>query len=66
MSQLTMRPDAPRADFARSPHTTQDAVPIPHAEDEGLSLQEIKWIPLAVPLAALTLLLGAAAVLSMA
>jgi hypothetical protein len=38
----------------------------PKAEDEGLSLREIKWIPLVVPLAALTMLLGAAAALSMA
>jgi len=48
MSEQTMQPDLQR----------------PKPEDEGLSLREIKWIPLVVPLAALTLLLCAAAVLS--
>lgn len=40
--------------------------PPPKAEDEGLSLREIHWLPLAVPLCALMLLLGAAAILSVA
>ena len=38
----------------------------PKAEDEGLTLQEIHWLPLAVPLCALLLLLVGMAVLSAA
>ena len=39
---------------------------IPKPEDEGLTLQEIHWIPLVVPLCALLLALVGAAVLSVA
>jgi len=66
MSELTMPADSQRADPGSPPTAPQGWGQPPRAEDEGLSLQEIKWIPLAVPLAALTLLLGAAAVLGMA
>jgi len=66
MSELTMQSDAQRSELGSSPTAPQGWVQPPRAEDEGLSLQEIRWIPLAVPLAALTLLLGAAAVLGMA
>jgi hypothetical protein len=41
-------------------------MPPPRAEDEGLSVRQIKWIPVIVPLAALTMLLAAAAALSTA
>ena len=46
--------------------TTMPALPVPRPEDEGLSLREIHWLPLAVPLCALMMLLGAAAILSAA
>lgn len=35
----------------------------PRPEDEGLSLREIHWLPLVVPLCALMMLLGAAAIM---
>lgn len=38
----------------------------PRAEDEGLSLREIHWLPLVVPLCALLMALTAVAVLSAA
>jgi hypothetical protein len=66
MSESTMPLDAQRTDLGSPPPAAQDRAPIPHPEDEGLSLQEIKWLPLAVPLAALTMLLAGAAVLSTA
>jgi hypothetical protein len=66
MSDVTMPSDALRPEPDGSPPASPDPVPSPHAEDEGLSLQQIKWLPLAVPLAALTMLLGAAAVLGTA
>lgn len=59
MSEPTKQPDVQRLDIESSRQ-------LPKAEDEGLSVREIKWIPLVVPLAALTMLLGAAAVLSTA
>ena len=65
MSEMTMRPDASGPAPANSPDS-RPAAPVPKAEDEGLTVREIKWIPLIVPLAALTMLLGAAAALSMA
>jgi len=66
MPDLMMRPDANALDLTSSPPATANPVQPPKAEDEGLSLREIKWIPLIVPLVALTMLLGAAAVLSTA
>jgi len=60
MSESTMQPDA------QSPDPDKDSVRPPKAEDEGLSRRQIKWIPIVVPLAALTMLLGAAAVLGTA
>jgi hypothetical protein len=66
MSEMTMLPDALRSDLEGSRSASPHSVPLPHAEDEGLSLRQIKWIPLIVPLAALTMLLGAAAVLGTA
>jgi len=66
MSDVTMPSDPRRPEPQRSTPESRDPVPLPHAEDEGLSLQQIKWLPLAVPLAALTMLLGAAAVLGTA
>jgi len=62
MSDPMMRPDANTPDLANSPGSVEP----PKAEDEGLSVQQIKWIPVIVPLAALTMLLGAAAVLGTA
>ena len=66
MPDVTMRPDPDAADLTNSRPETAGAVQQPRAEDEGLSVREIKWIPVVVPLAALTMLLGAAAVLSTA
>ena len=66
MSEPTMRPDANAPDLASSQPTTPGPVRPPKAEDEGLSVQEIKWIPVIVPLVALMMLLAAAAVLSTA
>jgi len=66
VSDLTMQPDPQGPDLGGSPLASTGAVQLPNAEDEGLSVRQIKWLPLAVPLAALTMLLGAAAVLSTA
>lgn len=66
MSDVTMPSDALRPDLEGLPPASRNPASPPHAEDEGLSLQQIKWLPLAVPLAALTMLLGAAAVLGTA
>jgi hypothetical protein len=66
MSEMTTQPEGSRPDLGGSRLTLSGSVQPPKAEDEGLSLREIKWIPLVVPLAALTMLLGAAAALSMA
>ena len=41
-------------------------VMIPKPEDEGLTLQEIHWIPLVIPLCALLLALVGLAVMSVA
>jgi len=41
-------------------------VMIPKPEDEGLTLQQIHWIPLVVPLCALLLALVGVAVMSVA
>lgn len=60
MSEPTMQPDR------QSPNPDKGSVQPPKAEDEGLSVRQIKWIPIVVPLAALTMLLGAAAVLGTA
>jgi hypothetical protein len=38
----------------------------PKPEDEGLTLQQIHWLPLVVPLCAVLMALGAAAILSVA
>ena len=62
MSNLTMQ----GPDLGSSQPGSPDTVPVPKAEDEGLSLQQIKWIPVLVPLAALTMLVGAAVVLGTA
>lgn len=66
MSELTMQPEAPGSELEYSKRTQWGPVEPPKPEDEGLSPQEIRWIPLVVPLAALTMLLAAAAVLSTA
>ncbi|HET7525423.1 MAG TPA: hypothetical protein VFK10_05715 [Burkholderiaceae bacterium] len=62
MSNLTLQRD----DLASARPDSSSSVPTPKAEDEGLSLRQIKWIPVLVPLAALTMLLGAAVVLGTA
>jgi len=66
MSELTIRPDASASDRASARPAPSDSMPPPRAEDEGLSVRQIKWIPVIVPLAALTMLLAAAAALSTA
>ena len=65
MSEQSMQ-SVQRPDLASSGLLPSGSVPSPKAGDEGLSVRQIKWIPLVVPLAALTMLLGAAAVLSTA
>jgi len=62
MSNLTMQ----GSDLESSLTGSSTSVPPPKAEDEGLSLRQIKWIPVLVPLAALTMLIGAAVVLGTA
>jgi len=66
MSEQTMQPDVQSPDLGSSGFPASGPWRSPKAEDEGLSVRQIKWIPLVVPLAALTILLGAAAVLSTA
>ena len=66
MSESTMQPDAQQPDPGSSQLPASDSVQPPKPEDEGLSAQQIKWIPVVVPLAALTMLLAAAAVLGTA
>ena len=66
MSETTMQPEARTPELERAFPGASSTGRMPRAEDEGLSLREIRWIPVLVPLAALTMLLGAAAVLSTA
>jgi hypothetical protein len=49
MSEPTMQPDVHRPGLESSRLPPSDSVQPPRPEDEGLSVREIKWIPLVVP-----------------